>query len=124
MFKYRSQNQLSVFDFHTDFESRLDPENRWVKMPNMLDWEKVAQVYAETFTSSTNAGSIDTRIVIGTLIIKYLENKDARATIETIQENPYMQFFLGFDHFTSKPVFDSSLFVYIRKWCWVTNPLM
>ena len=61
------------------------------------------------------ASSIDARIVIGALIIKHLEKKDDRGTIEIIQENPYMQFFLGFDHFTDKIVFDPSLFVTIRK---------
>ena len=32
-----------------------------------------------------------------------------------IQENPYMKYFLGFDHFSLKPIFDPSLFVYLRK---------
>ena len=115
MFKYRSQKQLSIFDFHTDFESKLDPNNRWVKMAKMLDWDKLAEVYAKNFSSKTGAGSIDARIVIGALIIKHLEKKDDRGTIEAIQENPYMQYFLGLDHFTFKPVFNPSLFVHIRK---------
>lgn len=115
MFKYRSQKQLSIFDFHTEFESKLDPENRWVKMAKMLDWDKLADVYAKSLSSDLGAGSIDARVVIGALIIKHIEKKDDRGTIEAIQENPYMQFFLGFDHFTSEPVFDPSLFVHIRK---------
>ncbi|MGI6572726.1 MAG: IS5 family transposase [Fermentimonas sp.] len=115
MFKYRSQKQLSIFDFHTDFESKLDPNNRWVKMAKMLDWDKLAEVYAKNFSPNMGASSIDARIVIGALIIKHLEKKDDRGTIEAIQENPYMQYFLGLDHFTFKPVFDPSLFVHIRK---------
>lgn len=115
MFKYRSQKQLSIFDFHTDFESKLNPENRWVKLAKLLDWDKLADVYAKNFSSTMGAGSIDARIVIGALIIKHIEKKDDRGTIEAIQENPYMQYFLGLDHFTMEPVFDPSLFVYIRK---------
>ena len=115
MFKYRSQKQLSIFDFHTDFESKLNPENRWVKMAKLLDWDKLAEVYAKSLSSTMGAGSIDARIVIGALIIKHIEKKDDRGTIEAIQENPYMQYFLGFDHFTMEPVFDPSLFVHIRK---------
>ena len=61
------------------------------------------------------AKSIDARIIIGSLIIKHIEGKDDRGTIEMISENPYMQYFLGLDHFSSKPVFDPSLFVHIRK---------
>ena len=115
MFKYCSQKQLSIFDFHTEFESKLDPDNRWVKMAKALDWDKLAEVYAKNFSPNMGASSIDARVVIGALIIKHMEKKDDRGTIEAIQENPYMQFFLGLDHFTFKPVFDPSLFVYIRK---------
>lgn len=115
MIKYNSQKQLSIFDFHTEFHSNLDPENRWVKMANMLDWDKLAEVYAKSLSSSAGAGSIDARVVIGSLIIKHIEKRDDRGTIEIIQENPYMQYFLGFDHFSFKPVFDPSLFVHIRK---------
>ena len=115
MFKYRSQKQLSIFDFHTGFESKLNPENRWVKMAKMLDLDKLDDVYAKSLSSDLGAGSIEARVVICALIIKYIEKKDDRGTIEAFQENLYMQFFLGFDHFTSKPVFDPSLFVHIRK---------
>jgi IS5 family transposase len=115
MFKYTSQKQLSIFDFHTDFESKLNADNRWVKMAKILDWDKLAAVYAKSFSTTMGASSIDARIVIGALIIKHLEKKDDRGTIEIIQENPYMQFFLGLDHFTDKVVFDPSLFVTIRK---------
>ena len=115
MFKYKSRKQLSIFDFRTDFESKLNPENRWVKMARVLDWDRLATVYAKTLSPNMGAGSIDTRIVIGALIIKHLEKKDDRGTIEVIRENPYMQYFLGFDHFTDKPLFDPSLFVTIRK---------
>jgi len=40
---------------------------------------------------------------------------DDIGVIEIIQENPYMQYFLGLKGFTQKPVFDPSLLVYIRK---------
>lgn len=119
MFKYTSQKQLSIFDFHTDFESKLSAENRWVKMAGLLDWDKLAAVYAKNFSTTMGASSVDARIVIGALIIKHIEKRDDRGTIEAIQENPYMQYFLGLDHFTHEPVFDPSLFVYIvsgRLW--------
>lgn len=115
MFNYTPENQLSIFNFKTDFESKLDPNNRWVKMAKILDWDKFAAIYALNFGSSIGAKSINARIVIGALIIKHIEAKDDRGTVAAIQENPYMQFFLGFDHFSSDPIFDPSLFVHIRK---------
>ena len=36
-------------------------------------------------------------------------------TIQAIQENPYMQYLLGLEKFTEKPVFVPELFVLVRK---------
>jgi hypothetical protein len=49
------------------------------------------------------------------LIIKHLEKLDDRGVIATIQENIYMQYFVGLKEFTTAPVFDPTLFVDIRK---------
>ena len=76
---------------------------------------KFAMIYGENFSATMGAKGVDARVVIGALIIKHIEAKDDKGTIDTIKENPYMQFFLGFDHFSSDPVFDPSPFVHIRK---------
>lgn len=115
MLNYTPQNQLDIFNFKTEFESKLDPNNRWVKMAKILDWDKFSMIYGENFSATMGAKGINARVVIGALIIKHIETKDDRGTIDAIKENPYMQFFLGFDHFSSEPVFDPSLFVHIRK---------
>lgn len=44
-----------------------------------------------------------------------MEKLDDRGTIEMIQENVYMQFFVGLKEFTTKAIFDPSLFVDLRK---------
>lgn len=115
MFSYKSKEQLSIFDFRTPFENELSADNRWVILANLLDWDGLASIYAQAMSSTQGSPSIDARIVIGALIIKHLENKDDRGTIEIIQENPYMQYFIGLDGFTTKRIFDPSLFVHIRK---------
>jgi transposase, IS5 family len=115
MFNYTPQNQSTLFDFKTEFESHLNPHNRWVQLAHLLDWDGLAKIYQENFSSSMGAKSIDARIVIGALIIKHIECKDDRGTIEMISENVYMQYFLGLDRFSFEPVFDPSLFVTIRK---------
>ncbi len=115
MFNYTSQKQIEIFDFKTEFLSKLDSNNRWVRMAKLLDWDALASIYGVNFSSTMGAKAIEARVVIGALIIKHIESKDDRGTIDMIAENPYMQYFLGFDHFSSEPIFDPSLFVYIRK---------
>jgi hypothetical protein len=46
------------------------------------------------------------RIVLGALIIKHIENLDDRSVIQAIQENIYMQYFIGLKEFTVEQVFD------------------
>ncbi len=75
VFKNRSQKQVSIFDFHTEFESKLDPENRRVKMAKMLHWRKLADVYAQSLSSDLDAGNIDARVIIRAFIIKDIERK-------------------------------------------------
>ncbi len=48
-------------------------------------------------------------------MVKHMQNISDEETIQMIRENVYIQYFLGFDSFTSKVPFDSSMFVEIRK---------
>ena len=42
-------------------------------------------------------------------------NLSGRETVQAISENPYMQYMPGLQEFTTRPAFDPSLFVTIRK---------
>ncbi|MEJ7587161.1 MAG: transposase [Ferruginibacter sp.] len=55
------------------------------------------------------------RVVIGSLIIKHLCDLSDRETVQQIQENMYMQYFIGFSSFSDEEPFDPSLFVEFRK---------
>ncbi len=101
MFLYKSSKQLSIFDFRTPFEQKLSPNNRWVKLVQLLDWDALVAVYARSMSSDQGAPGIDARIVLGTLIIKHTENKDDQSTIKTIQKSPYMQYLFGLYGFTN-----------------------
>lgn len=65
--------------------------------------------------SKTGADGINPRVVIGSLIIKHMCDLSDRETVQQIQENMYMQYFLGFSSFSDQEPFDASLFVEFRK---------
>ena len=115
MFRYQSQNQLTIKEFEMPFEAELNPTNRWVVMSQMIPWDEFARAYQKNFPSRRGAPTIDARIVLGVVIIKHLLKLDDQGAIEMIQENPYMQYFLGLKSFTSNAVMDPSLLVHIRK---------
>lgn len=113
---YQSQNQLTLDGFETPFSQKLDPTNRWVRMSKLIDWDTIVGYYNKNLKNQqTGASSINPRVVIGSMIIKHHCKLSDEETVLQIQENMYMQFFLGFSSFNNKPPFDSSLFVEFRK---------
>jgi transposase, IS5 family len=115
MVKYQSVRQLKIEEFKTPFLKSLLPDNRWVKLSKVVPWDKFAAIYMSVMNLETGRPGISPRIVLGSMIIKHLEKLDDRGTISAIQENPYMQYFVGLEEFSPYPVFDPSLFVEIRK---------
>lgn len=115
MVRYISEKQLSIEEFKTPFQAKLSPQNRWVKLSQVVPWDEFASAYMTMMNGGFGRPGVSPRIVLGALIIKHLEKLDDRGVIQAIQENIYMQYFVGLKEFTIDPVFDPSLFVEIRK---------
>jgi len=113
MIRAHDPNQAQLFS--TPFEQELDVENRWIKFSKVLPWDKLSSFYYSRMHSSMGAGTIDAQIVLGAVIIKHHESLSDEGTIEAIQENVYMQYFLGLPSFKTSAIFAPSLFVEIRK---------
>ena len=115
MVRYTSDKQLTIEEFKTPFQARLSAENRWVKLSKVVPWDEFASAYIAMMNTGHGRPGVSPRTVLGALIIKHLEKLDDRGVILAIQENIYMQFFVGLKEFTVEPVFDPSLLVQIRK---------
>lgn len=114
MIRYKSSKQITIQEFKTPFEVKLDKENRWVKLAGMIPWDELAMIYYKNLSKNKGAPTIDARIVIGALIVKHRLRLDDRETIETIRENMYIQYFLGLTEYTYDDIFDRSLFTLLR----------
>lgn len=115
MVRYISEKQLTIEEFKTPFRQKLSADNRWVKLSQVVPWDEFASAYMSMMDSTQGRPAVSPRIVLGALIIKHMEKLDDRGVILAIQENIYMQYFVGLKEFTVEPVFDPSLFVKIRK---------
>ena len=114
MVHYISQHQAKIEEFGNLYQMKLNPSNRWIQLAKHLPWDSLVNIYVAHF-SNLGAVSINPRIVIGSLIIKHKLNLSDDETVQSIEENPYMQFFLGFDQFIAQAPFSPSLFVEWRK---------
>lgn len=114
MVNYISQNQLKFKEFGNLHQINLNEENRWIKLAKYFPWDKCISIFSQHF-SNIGRQTINPRIVIGSVIIKHKLNLSDEETVKIIEENPYMQYFLGLDEFSPMPLFSPSLFVEWRK---------
>jgi transposase, IS5 family len=115
MISKSNPRQIFIDDYMTDFEQKLDPNNRWVRLASQIPWDAFREIYHETLRKDYGRPAKDARLVIGAMIIKSKKGLADEEVIPEIQENPYLQYFVGLKAFTTKPIFDPSLFVTLRK---------
>lgn len=114
--RYTSPLQLSLGEFDTGFGFKLNATNRWVILAKRIPWDDICSIYNRRLNNHMlGADGINPRVAIGALVIKHMCNLSDRETIQQIQENLYMQYFVGLPGFTDEPLFDPSVFVDIRK---------
>ena len=114
--RYISSTQLPLVGFESPFSKHLNPNNRWVILANKIPWDTLVNVYRKQMGNhQTGADGISPRVVIGSLIIKHISDLSDRETVLQMQENVYMQYFIGYSGFSDEAPFDASLFVEFRN---------
>jgi hypothetical protein len=115
MYRKHHNGQLSIEEFHVPFGGTLGPENRWVPLSSLMQWEELEAIFTPQFNPTTGAPAKPVRLAFGALFIKQRLGLTDEETVEQIRENAYMQFFLGFAGYSSKAPFDPSMMVHFRK---------
>lgn len=114
--EYTSIGQLPLPGFETPFAQKLAPNNRWVLLSRKIPWDGMVKIYTnQLHNKETGASNINPRVVLGAIIIKHMCDFSDEETILQIQENMYLQYFIGLSSFTIEKVFDPSLFVELRN---------
>lgn len=115
MINYNSQYQTKITEFNNLYSLELNPNNRWIHLGFLLPWDKLVKIYSSKFSKKNGTPSVNPRWIIGSLIIKHILNLSDQETLQTISENPYMQFFLDCNNFSPDLLFSPTVFVDIRK---------
>jgi len=115
MIRYRSHKQLSLAEFDWPFQTALDENNRWVKLSRCIPWDALAEGYYRSLSVTQGRPTKDARLVIGAVIVKHKLCLSDEETVQQIQENPYLQYFVGLPGYQRQAPFAASLLVEIRK---------
>ena len=114
--EYISPSQMTIVGFESPFSQFLNPGNRWVILAQKIPWDLLVTTYQSRLNNTqTGADGINPRVAIGAIILKHICNTSDRETVLQIQENMYMQYFIGYSSFSNEVPFDPSLFVEFRK---------
>lgn len=115
MYRSKNQRQLEFPDFYLPFSGHLDPENRWIVLARLVPWELAEEIYHAGLCEDFGSPIVPSRTALGAMIVKERLGLTDRETVETIRENPYLQFFIGKEEFSRDRPFDASLMVDFRK---------
>ena len=96
-------------------DTTLNADNRWVKLAALIPWSDVEEIYVLNFISNKGPAAIPARMAFGSLIIQVKLGLTDEETVETISENPYMQYFIGLEQYEQKAPFDASMMTHFRK---------
>ena len=67
MYHVEDKDQLVIENFHMPFAGKLDPNNRWVRLSELMPWEKVEEIYLQTMSIETGREAISARIAFGAI---------------------------------------------------------
>lgn len=115
MYKAKDKSEYSFFDFNQPLGMHMNPENRWIRLAELIPWDEYEEKYASRFKSDTGNVAKPCRMALGALIIQKRLGFSDRELVEEITENPYLQYFIGLPGYQETPPFDASTLVAFRK---------
>ena len=107
MHKAKDRKTLYLFEELFPFGGKLDENNRWLRISELIPWDELERSYHSYF-SHTGRPAKDGRLVIGLLLLKHMTNQSDEELVQLLRENIYFQAFCGFEHFVIGRALDSS----------------
>lgn len=116
-YMYRSKDRRTppLFPELFPFGGKLNPDNRWLKLSEIIPWERLEEVYRKYFSEGMGRPAKDSRLICGLLIAKHVEGYSDKRVVEEYLENPYVQAFCGEENFKIEGAINPSLLSKLRK---------
>jgi hypothetical protein len=115
MNKPTNKSQNSFLDFNQPIGLHMNPNNRWIKMADLVPWDEFETKYAGLFPSPAGNVAKPLRMALGALIIQTKFQYSDLELVAQFTENPYLQYFIGLPGYQETPPFDSGTLVLFRK---------
>lgn len=101
MYKPVDKSQHSFLDFNQPMGLHMNPDDRWIKLADIIPWDVFEEKYAELFPSSTGN-------------VAKFQYSD-RELVEQVAENLYLKYFIGLLGYQEETPFHASTLVDFRR---------
>lgn len=115
---YHSIDRLTtpLFPELFPFGGTLNADNDWIKLAGLIPWAELEAVYRRYFCPDRGRPAKECQLICGLLIAKHREGLSDRRVVKLLAENPYVQFFCGYDQFvTEERIIHPSLLSKMRR---------
>ena len=99
---FKENMQISLFEFGQKAGLKLNPDNRWIRMARIIDWDMLEEKYCNMYCQDNGRRATPVRLALGALLIKQIEGFSDEKLVLHIQENPYLQYFCGIKEFSNE----------------------
>lgn len=114
MYRRKDRKTIPLFPELFPFGGKLDENNRWLRIAELIPWEELEEEYAKHF-SDVGRPAKDAQLVIGLLLLKHMTGLSDEGIVQDVLENPYMQAFCGFEKFVTEEILDPSTLTKMRE---------
>ena len=115
MYKFSHNTQSAFSDFNQPMGLNMNPDNRWIKMADLIPWDEFEKKYARLFKGKKGNVAKPLRLALGSLIIQTKYQYSDRELVEQLTENPYYQYFIGLPGYQHEAPLDASTLTLFRK---------
>ena len=96
--------------FRSELSNIIDSSHSMVKLAQIVDWDRLDQIFGETFCPDNGRPAVSTRLMVALHYLKYTFNLSDEDVVAGWVENPYWQYFSGMKYFEHKsPIHPSSM---------------
>ncbi len=96
--------------FRPELTKMIDPGHGLVKLARAVNWDRMDEVFGDTFSPDQGRPGISTRLMVSLHYLKYTHNLSDDDVVSAWVENPYWQYLGGMKHFEHElPIHPSSM---------------
>lgn len=106
-----SQDRL----FEQRLSDQLDPSHKFYMLAEMIDWDYYEREFGQFYSENNSRSPKPIRLMVGLVMLQNMFNLSDRVVVRMWIENPYWQFFCGFDFLQWKFPLDPSSLTRFRQ---------